>query len=167
MHSLVLLPVNNNGAHNKCYVFATGPDATPKKTKQAGLHPTTSDSAYNPSAGQDLPLWITERVRVCQRTPPSASRQGSPTAQAQTPSDQSHSTKPEFVLYWMRTAIRGHENPALDVAKHQAAQQKLPLLVVAFVLTSHPYPTERRFKFWLEGLRDTQRELRAQVGIFA
>lgn len=72
--------------------------------------------------------------------------------------------QPKHILYWMRTALRGHENPALDVAKHEAKQQGLPLLVAAFVLTSHPYPTARRFKFWLEGLRDTQRELRAQAG---
>lgn len=50
-----------------------------------------------------------------------------------------------------------------DVAKHEAKLAGLPLLVAAFVLTSHPYPTARRFKFWLEGLRDTQRELRAQA----
>lgn len=78
--------------------------------------------------------------------------------------EQPGSAQPKHVLYWMRTAIRGHENPALDVAKHEAKQQGLPLLVAAFVLTSHPYPTARRFKFWLEGLRDAQRELRAQAG---
>ena len=50
-----------------------------------------------------------------------------------------------------------------DVAKHEAKLHGLPLLVAAFVLTTHPYPTARRFKFWLEGLRDTQRELRAQA----
>ncbi len=67
----------------------------------------------------------------------------------------------------MSCSFRGHENPALDVAKHEAKQLGLPLLVAAFVLTSHPYPTVRRFKFWLEGLQDTQRELRAQASAFA
>ena len=34
-----------------------------------------------------------------------------------------------FVLYWMRTAVRGHENPALDVALSLANARRLPLLV--------------------------------------
>lgn len=129
-----------------------------------------SGSAYNPAEAQELPSWITERVRVCQRVSPQSSsaqaqQQQQPEHQPQhAEASHSDSGKPEFVLYWMRTAIRGHENPALDVAKHEAKQQGLPLLVVAFVLTTHPYPTARRFNFWLEGLRDTQRELRAQAG---
>ena len=69
----------------------------------------------------------------------------------------------EHVLYWMRTALRGHENPALDVARAAARKQDLPLVVVAFVLQSHTYPTERRYQFWLQGLHDTQLELREQV----
>ena len=63
----------------------------------------------------------------------------------------------------MRTAVRGHENPALDIARREARAAGLPLLVAAFVLASHTHPTERRIKFWLEGLRDTQAELRHQV----
>ena len=67
------------------------------------------------------------------------------------------------MLYWMRTALRGHENPALDVARAVAGGQGLPLLVAAFVLRSHTYPTERRYQFTLQGLHDTQLELREQV----
>ena len=37
------------------------------------------------------------------------------------------------------------------------------LLVAAFVLASHTHPTERRVKFWLEGLQQAQLELRGQV----
>ena len=70
----------------------------------------------------------------------------------------------KHVLYWMRTALRGHENPALDVARAVAGGQGLPLLVAAFVLRSHTYPTERRYQFILQGLHDTQLELREQVG---
>ena len=40
----------------------------------------------------------------------------------------------------------------------------LPLVVAAFLLSSHGYPSQRRLKFWLEGLKDTQKELRGQVG---
>ncbi|MGI9472393.1 MAG: hypothetical protein ACR2NZ_12710 [Rubripirellula sp.] len=35
----------------------------------------------------------------------------------------------EFVLYWMRAAIRADENPALNVAIHFANRLDLPLLV--------------------------------------
>ncbi|KAL0054237.1 hypothetical protein WJX82_005904 [Trebouxia sp. C0006] len=119
-------------------------------------------AAYDPSGSQDLPSWITERVRPCQRVTSTLTSHPHPQQQPSAHPDPAHNPQPEFILYWMRTAIRGHENPALDVAKHEAQQQGLPLLVAAFVLTSHPYPTARRFKFWMEGLRDTQRELRAQ-----
>ncbi|PNH02789.1 Deoxyribodipyrimidine photo-lyase [Tetrabaena socialis] len=73
------------------------------------------------------------------------------------------------VLYWMKTAVRGHENPALDAARAAAQGLGLPLVVAAFVTArgggpgwEECYANHRRFKFWLEGLRDTQRELRDQ-----
>ncbi|GLC46057.1 hypothetical protein PLESTM_001820400 [Pleodorina starrii] len=67
----------------------------------------------------------------------------------------------EYVLYWMKTAVRGHENPALDAARAAAERLHLPLRVAAFVLPScQPYVNHRRVKFLLEGLRDAQRELR-------
>ncbi|GLC63852.1 hypothetical protein PLESTF_000090200 [Pleodorina starrii] len=67
----------------------------------------------------------------------------------------------EYVLYWMKSAVRGHENPALDAARAAAERLRLPLRVAAFVLPScQPYVNHRRVKFLLEGLRDAQRELR-------
>ena len=68
------------------------------------------------------------------------------------------------MLYWVRTGLRGHENPALDVAAAAAERCGLPLVVAAFLLRGHTYPTARRYQFWLQGLRDTQAELRHQVG---
>ncbi len=65
----------------------------------------------------------------------------------------------------MRTALRGHENPALDVARAVAERRGVPLHIAAFLLRSHTHPTERRYSFWMQGLRDTQLELRQQVGI--
>ena len=42
----------------------------------------------------------------------------------------SHAPIPgEFVLYWMHHAVRGHENPALDVAVLQGNRLGLPVLV--------------------------------------
>ena len=63
----------------------------------------------------------------------------------------------------MRTAVRAEENPALDVARAAATARGTPLIVAAFLLSAHPYPTARRWTFWLEGLRDAQRELERQV----
>ena len=31
--------------------------------------------------------------------------------------DSSAASQQKYILYWMRTAVRGHENPALDVAR--------------------------------------------------
>ena len=107
-------------------------DPSTKKSK-LGLAPG-SDSAYNPADSSDLPSWITERVRICQRLapasapppphstlpphPPAPVQQHQPQPQSSSSPNsaalnQSISSKPQFVLYWMRTALRGHENPAL------------------------------------------------------
>ena len=144
-------------------ISGPGSDDAAKKHKLVSANNTAD--AYDPSGNQDLPSWITERVRLCQRVTSPVASHPHPQQQPSAHPDPAQTPQPEFILYWMRTAIRGHENPALDVAKHEAQQQGLPLLVAAFVLTSHPYPSARRFKFWMEGLRDTQRELRAQARV--
>eukprot|EP00198_Chlamydomonas_reinhardtii_P013115 XP_001702452.1 CPD photolyase type II [Chlamydomonas reinhardtii] len=74
----------------------------------------------------------------------------------------------EYVMYWMKTAVRGHENPALDAALAAAAALRLPLLVAAFVLPGancQAHGNLRRIKFQLEGLRDAQRELQQRLGL--
>ena len=35
----------------------------------------------------------------------------------------------QFILYWMHHSLRGHENPALDVALVAAEQLRLPIFV--------------------------------------
>lgn len=67
------------------------------------------------------------------------------------------------MLYWMHTAVRDAENPALDVALHEASSRKLPLIVASYLLGSHTYPTHRRYKFLLEGLQDVQISLKSKV----
>ena len=67
-----------------------------------------------------------------------------------------------FVLYWMRTAVRGHENPALDVALTLANAQRLPLLVHHAVSERYPFASDRHGTFILEGARDVARELAAR-----
>lgn len=64
----------------------------------------------------------------------------------------------EFVLYWMHNAIRGHENPALDVATRLARQNGLPLLVYHGLSEKYPFASDRHHAFILQAARDVQRE---------
>ena len=75
------------------------------------------------------------------------------------PAETSHGPG-EFVLYWMHNALRGHENPALDVAICLARQNGLPLLVYHGLSEDYPYASDRYHAFILQGDRDVQRELR-------
>ena len=62
----------------------------------------------------------------------------------------------------MRTAVRGHENPALDVALEAATVLGLPLFVYHALSSSYPYASHRHHMFILEGARDAHRELEAR-----
>ena len=86
----------------------------------------------------DLPEHLAERVHVRQDAPLRGAR----------------------VVYWMRTAARGHENPALDVARHLSAKLGLPLLVYQGLDERHPYANSRLHHFILEGAKEVARELR-------
>lgn len=68
----------------------------------------------------------------------------------------------EFVLYWIRTAMRGHENPALDSALALAEQSGLPLLVYQGLSERYPFASDRHHTFILEGARDLALELGAR-----
>src|SRR6056297_875301 len=70
----------------------------------------------------------------------------------------------EFVLYWMRTAIRTEENPALNVAIELANHIDLPVLVYQGLSENFPYASDRHHTFILQGARDVQNELK-QKGI--
>lgn len=65
----------------------------------------------------------------------------------------------KYVLYWMKHAVRAHENPALDVALKISENLSLPLLVYHEISEEEPYASERRFAFEIEGARDVQQEL--------
>lgn len=67
-----------------------------------------------------------------------------------------------YVLYWMRTAARGHENPALDAAIGIANQLGLPVLVYHALSERYPYASDRHHRFILEGARDASREVSAR-----
>lgn len=74
------------------------------------------------------------------------------------PADAQHQPG-EFVLYWMHSAMRAHENPALDAAICLARQNGLPLLVYHALSEDYPYSSDRFHAFILQGQRDVQREL--------
>lgn len=63
------------------------------------------------------------------------------------------------VIYWMRTAVRGHENPALDVAISMANRLGKPLFVYHALSERYPYASDRIHRFILEGARDVAIEL--------
>ena len=67
--------------------------------------------------------------------------------------------KGAFVLYWMRTAVRGHENPALDAAIEAANLLQVPVFVYHGISERYPHASDRHHQFMLEGARDAQREL--------
>ncbi len=64
----------------------------------------------------------------------------------------------EFVLYWMRTAVRAHENPALDVALCAGRALQLPVFVYHALSERYPYASDRHHTFILEGARDVEAE---------
>ncbi|MFN3192518.1 MAG: FAD-dependent oxidoreductase [Aureliella sp.] len=66
----------------------------------------------------------------------------------------------DFVLYWMCTAIRDIENPALDSAREIASRLGKPLLVYQGLSSRYEYASDRFHTFILEGARDVQKRLR-------
>ena len=65
----------------------------------------------------------------------------------------------ELILYWMRAAVRAHENPALDVALFLGQGIGLPVLVYQALSERYPYASDRHHAFVLQGARDVHRDL--------
>ncbi|NNF26950.1 MAG: deoxyribodipyrimidine photolyase, partial [Gemmatimonadetes bacterium] len=64
-----------------------------------------------------------------------------------------------YVLYWMHHAVRGHENPALDVAVSMGNRLGAPVLVYQGLGGPHRYNADRHHTFIMQGARDVQHEL--------
>ncbi|MEE4299356.1 MAG: deoxyribodipyrimidine photo-lyase [Pseudomonadales bacterium] len=73
-------------------------------------------------------------------------------------------TAGEFVLYWLRTSARAHENPALDAAIELSDSLGIPLFVYHALSERYPFASDRHHRFILEGARDVQAEF-AERGI--
>ena len=62
----------------------------------------------------------------------------------------------DFVLYWMASAMRIQENPALDVAQTIAAALGKPLLVYQGLSQRYKYASDRHHTFIMQGVCDLQ-----------
>lgn len=71
-----------------------------------------------------------------------------------------------YVLYWMQSAQRPRDNPALSYASALADGLGLPLAVV-FVLADYPDAERAHYAWMLAGLRETAAELRKAGIAFA
>lgn len=91
------------------------------------------------SIQEKLPVQLSERIRVLRSAPEIHRR--------------------EFVLYWMCTAVRADENPALETAVALAQYLDLPLLVYHGLSERYPYASDRHHTFIMEGARDVQQQL--------
>ena len=67
-----------------------------------------------------------------------------------------------YVLYWLRTAVRAHENPALDAAIELSDSLGIPLFVYHALSERYPFASDRHHRFILEGARDAQAEFAAR-----
>lgn len=65
----------------------------------------------------------------------------------------------ELVLVWLHHAVRGHENPAVDVGIEMAHRLDRPLLIYQGLAGPHPFNADRHHAFILEGARDAHAEL--------
>jgi deoxyribodipyrimidine photo-lyase len=66
----------------------------------------------------------------------------------------------DYVLYWMQQSQRAGQNPALEIAVTAANRLNLPVLV-CFGLTENVFAANtRHYTFMLEGLAETQQQLR-------
>ena len=68
----------------------------------------------------------------------------------------------DFVLYWMRTACRAHENQALDTALIASQAFDKPVLVYHALAETYTYASDRHHTFILEGARDVQAAMAAR-----
>jgi deoxyribodipyrimidine photo-lyase len=70
----------------------------------------------------------------------------------------------EFVLYWIQTTHRAHDNFALNFAVEQADALGLPLLVYHGLRHDYPWASDRLHTFILEAVADLYRDF-ARMGI--
>ncbi|MFO7814855.1 MAG: deoxyribodipyrimidine photo-lyase [Halanaerobiales bacterium] len=65
----------------------------------------------------------------------------------------------KYIIYWMQSAQRVKENPALDYAANKANDLEVPLIVFFNLSDQFPEANYRHYYFMLEGLKDVKSEL--------
>ena len=65
--------------------------------------------------------------------------------------DEKRIANGNFVLYWMCTAMRVHDNPALDVAIEMANNLQIPVLIYQGLSEKYPFASDRHHQFIIEG----------------
>lgn len=75
-------------------------------------------------------------------------------------SDQEIFKGGSYVLYWMQASARAHYNHALEYAIRNANKLNKPLIVYFGLTDDFPEANQRHYHFLLEGLRETQLELK-------
>lgn len=68
--------------------------------------------------------------------------------------------KGKYVLYWMQQSQRAHYNHALEYAIDCANRLSVPVVVYFGITPSFPEANERHYRFMLQGLAETERELK-------
>ena len=68
----------------------------------------------------------------------------------------------EFVLYWMQTTLRSHDNFALNFAVERANELGLPVLVYHGLRPDYPWASDRIHAFILESVADLQEGFEAR-----
>ncbi len=66
----------------------------------------------------------------------------------------------DYILYWMRTAVRVDHNPALITALELAQQFDKPVLVYHAVSERYPYASDRHHTFIIEGAMDVAKDMK-------
>jgi deoxyribodipyrimidine photo-lyase len=74
--------------------------------------------------------------------------------------DRKTSSDGEYVLYWMQAAARADSNHALEYAVIRANELSRPLVAFFGLTGGFPGANARHYAFLLEGLRETERDLR-------
>jgi deoxyribodipyrimidine photo-lyase len=78
--------------------------------------------------------------------------------------DQQFNEHGSYVLYWMEQSKRTEYNHALALAADKANELQQPLLVVYALTNTYPDFNLRHFTFLMEGLQETEQELK-ELGI--
>lgn len=100
------------------------------------------------------------RERICVHGTPDARRRRDHLRQEDAPCEG------EFVMVWMRAALRGHDNPAIDVAVEAARALQKPVCVIHALSSRKAFANDRHHTFALQAARDAHLEL-ARRGIGA